>query len=99
MTYKLVVCIKQRSSSSASCAGRGSLELLQQLEQTLKRRGLNVEVEKVHCLGRCTQGPNMRIAPGKDFFHGVTPKDVDAIIDQLVSYNAEDPASGTCQTT
>ncbi|MBF0423851.1 MAG: (2Fe-2S) ferredoxin domain-containing protein [Magnetococcales bacterium] len=94
MTYKLIVCIKERFTNAPSCAGGGSVAMVKQLEQIIQRRGLKMEIEQIHCLGQCNQGPNMRIAPGKDMYHHVTPQDLEGIIDKLAFYNATAPALG-----
>ncbi|HAT50551.1 MAG: (2Fe-2S) ferredoxin domain-containing protein [Nitrospirae bacterium] len=91
MKPKLIVCVKQRSQTSDSCAGRGSLALADQLQQGIRKKGLNIDLEKVHCLGECHQGPNMRLAPGGEFFHGVEAKDIAMIIDKAGDFFIKNP--------
>ncbi|MBF0131598.1 MAG: (2Fe-2S) ferredoxin domain-containing protein [Magnetococcales bacterium] len=91
MKPKLIVCIKQRSPTSDSCAGRGSLALVDQLQQGIQKKGLNIDLETVHCLGECHQGPNMRLAPGGEFFHGVETKDIETIIDKMADFLTKNP--------
>ncbi|MBF0470503.1 MAG: (2Fe-2S) ferredoxin domain-containing protein [Gammaproteobacteria bacterium] len=84
MTSKatLLVCIHQRSSN-ASCGGRGSEQLLPQLNLALDKAKLKVRIEPIHCFGRCQQGPIVRIAPGGAFFSEVTPESIPQIITEL----------------
>lgn len=81
---ELIVCVNERlSAGSVSCAGRGSRDLAAALERAIAARGLPVEVVRIHCFGRCAEGPNARIAPGGAFLRGIGPGDVAAIVDRL----------------
>ena len=64
----------------SSCFARGNSENLQAIESFLSENGLSDRVELVGhlCLGRCNEGPNLRIA-GKDY-SGLTP---DGVVDIL----------------
>ncbi|NGZ06834.1 MAG: (2Fe-2S) ferredoxin domain-containing protein [Magnetococcales bacterium] len=68
MGTSVVVCIKDRFGSAASCAAGGGVALADLLEQELARQGLAVPVKRLLCFGRCNEGPNIRIAPGGAFF-------------------------------
>ena len=70
---------------SVSCAGRGSERLLVQLETLIKNRDLRVAVEPIYCFGRCAQGPNVRLAPGGEFFERVDVCDLPAIVDRVAA--------------
>ena len=52
----------------SSCFARGNSENLQAIEAYLTENGLEDRVELIGhlCLGRCKEGPNLRIA-GKDY--------------------------------
>ena len=66
---RLVVCTNQRlGARQRSCAGSGSRALLDQLRTMIASAGLEVAVVEQVCLGKCEQGPAMRIAPGGRFF-------------------------------
>ena len=66
---RLVVCINRRlGAGQRSCAGSGSLALIERIERLIDDRELAVPVVRRECLGRCEQGPAMRIAPGGPFF-------------------------------
>ena len=64
----------------SSCFARGNSENLQAIEVFLSERGLSDRVELVGhlCLGKCKEGPNLRIA-GTDY-SGLTP---DCVVDIL----------------
>ena len=64
----------------SSCFARGNSENLQAIEVFLSERGLSDRVELVGhlCLGKCKEGPNLRIA-SKDY-SGLTP---DCVVDIL----------------
>lgn len=79
METKLIICINRRNGPhSPSCAARGSEALAERLEQALAGC---VEIERVHCLGECESGPNMRLAPGGPLFQGVNEKMLDKVIE------------------
>ncbi len=80
----LTVCINRRLASDApSCGARGSQRLAALLEQGLAERGLALTLRRVHCLGRCEDGPNVRITPDGECFSGVTEGDCEAILRRL----------------
>ena len=83
-TVSIVICINRRYGvGSASCAERGSVELADELERLLEEAGLVIPVQRIRCLGHCEQGPNLRIAPGGRFFHGVKRGDLPRIIAEI----------------
>lgn len=84
----LYVCTNFRSGVHSSCAARGSKSLLAELKAEALTRDLDVIIDTVVCLGHCEIGPNVRIAGG-EILHGVTSKDIGAIIDRLHSVNAQ----------
>jgi NADH:ubiquinone oxidoreductase subunit E len=83
MEIALIACIKERTTTKPSCAVRGSLAVIEQIEAEIKKRQWPIEVERVKCLGECDKGPNMRIAPGGRFFYGITPDTVSEVMDGL----------------
>ena len=83
--YSIIICINRRYGlSKPSCAGHGSLELADELERLLGEAKLEIPVKRIECLGDCEQGPNLRIAPGGRFFHGVSMGDLPEVIAELV---------------
>lgn len=82
--FSVVICINRRlGSHTPSCAGRGSEVLAAELERQLAHAGLAVALRRIDCLGQCEQGPNLRIAPGGAFYHGVGLDDLPGIVAEL----------------
>lgn len=50
------------------------------LTQALAEKNVPIIVEESLCLGFCEIGPNLRLAPSGEFFHGVSVADLSAII-------------------
>lgn len=81
---RLVVCINRRlGAGQRSCAGSGSLALIERIETLIAEQNLAVPVVRRECLGRCEQGPTMRIAPGGPFFTEIDDAALAVIIDEL----------------
>ena len=80
----LLICINRRLRiDQPSCAVRDSEALAQALEREIAARGLAVSVERTVCMGRCAQGPTLRVAPGGAFHLGLREDDVPAFLDRL----------------
>ena len=77
----VIVCVNQRNSSSPSCADGNSIEIADHIEQLITQEQLNASVERIHCLGECNKGPNIRIAPGGSFFHHFTMGDIPKLME------------------
>ena len=81
---KLLVCVNRRfGAGQASCAARGSESVADAVERGIAERGLDLPVERICCFGKCQDGPNMRLAPGGEFFTGVGAERVAEILDVL----------------
>ena len=81
---RLVVCINQRlGTGQRSCVGSGSLDLISRLEARMAAENLDIPIVRRECLGRCEEGPAMRIAPAGPFFTGVDEQSLDNIIEAL----------------
>ncbi len=52
----------------------------------LAQQGYDVEVEAVGCLGRCDEGPIMRIAPGGPFFEQVREATLDEVCQTITRW-------------
>ena len=90
---RLVVCINKRlGTGQRSCVGSGSLGLISQLESMIAAEKLDVPVVRRECLGRCEEGPVMRIAPAGPFFTEIDEAALDDIIDQLKIFITEQHA-------
>lgn len=81
----LLICINRRfRSGEPSCAARGSLAIADALEQGVRERRIDIEVKRIVCLGQCTKGPTVKMAPG-EFVLGTTLEMVDGILEKLES--------------
>ena len=81
---RLVVCINQRlGTGQRSCVGSGSLDLISRLEEKMAAQNLDIPIVRRECLGRCEEGPAMRIAPAGPFFTGVDEHSLENIIEAL----------------
>lgn len=72
-TKQLLVCTNFRANPShPSCAARDSQILFEQLKTDLVKQNIAIEAVESPCMGYCNDGPNTRLAPNGDFFHGVS---------------------------
>lgn len=80
----IVICVNRRfSGDKPSCAERGAEQIVDELELALARAGLDVELSRVYCLGNCSNGPNLRIAPGGRMYSGFTVDDIPQLLDEM----------------
>jgi len=95
--WRLLVCVNRRHGlDTPSCAGRGAEALVPELERLLAQRGLDLPVETILCFGACTRGPNIRLAPGGAFFHGVTLGGLPALVDAVARAVAAGDGADAC---
>lgn len=81
----IIVCINRRlTGAQTCCASRGGEAIAGELEQQLAEYGFGNRVRRVECLGQCDKGPNVRIAPGARYYHGVTLSDLTEVIDEFL---------------
>jgi (2Fe-2S) ferredoxin len=90
--WRLLVCVNRRlGTDTPSCAGRGSEHLADRLAELCAARGLELPVETILCFGSCSHGPNIRLAPGGAFFHGVTEAELPSLVAQVAAVVAAGP--------
>ena len=80
---KLMVCVNMVGVNKPCCGKRGSVALAEAIERGVHDRGIALAVERIHCFNKCHFGPNMRIAPGGEFLHGVSLEGVPKVLDRL----------------
>jgi NADH:ubiquinone oxidoreductase subunit E len=81
MTKKMIVCTNFRANpNNPSCAGRGSPIVMAALSAQLAQENCPITVEESPCLGFCEIGPNLRLMPNGEFFHGVSDEKLKLII-------------------
>jgi len=84
---RLIVCVNERlGAGQRSCVGSGSLDLIGQLETRLRVENLDLPIVRRECLGRCAEGPVMRIAPAGPFFTEINATALDAIVARLRTF-------------
>lgn len=68
MVGKIIICNNRRHNpNSPSCAARGSLELAETIRQYVAMHELPLELAFFKCLGRCADGPNLKLEPAGPF--------------------------------
>lgn len=83
----VTVCINRRASpDTPSCGARGGEEIAAALQAAVAERGLPISVEIFRCLGRCEQGPNLKLSPGGEFLHDVHLEDLPQLLDRIVAF-------------
>jgi NADH:ubiquinone oxidoreductase subunit E len=83
----VIACVKTRLEGSPSCGGRGSPAVIAALQAEAARRGVDLWVQEIQCLGRCTLGPNLRIKGGA-FFTGMTVARAGEVCEAVAAHRA-----------
>lgn len=87
---RLVVCTNKRlGTGQRCCVESGNLEYIAAIETLIEQAGLDVAIVKRECLGKCEQGPVMRIAPGGRFFTEINEGSLPVIIDEIKKFIVE----------
>ena len=81
MPEELLICVNQRLGA-VSCGGRESEAIALALESGIAERGLDIEMLRIHCFGRCESRPNLRLI-GKRFHHRVRLEQIDSLLDEI----------------
>ncbi|MBC8269880.1 MAG: (2Fe-2S) ferredoxin domain-containing protein [Rhodospirillaceae bacterium] len=80
----LIVCVNRCfDPGRPSYAACGSKKIATALEKGISDRGIDIEFERIVCLGHCAEGPTMRLAPAGAFFHNTKLEDILGILDDL----------------
>jgi hypothetical protein len=68
----------------SDCWQRGGKEVYQELEQELRDRGLEdqVQIQKTGCQRQCKQAPNLVVMPNKDRHSYVKPSQVNSLLNR-----------------
>ena len=90
----LTVCVNMRPDNgiSVSCGPRGGNDIAEAVRREVASRDLEIEVTTIRCLGLCQRGPNVRLAPGNSWFHGVRIGDVAELVTRAAGHMARDGA-------
>ena len=76
--------------SSGTCGqASGSLQIIDAVNQELKKKGLqdNVDVKVTGCHGFCQLEPNLIVYPEETFYKNLKPKDIPEIIEKSILKN------------
>lgn len=85
----IFVCVHKRFSNAPGCADRGGVDIADALEAGIKARNLQVRIQRMHCLGHCEVGPNVRLGPGGEYIHHVSLDDIEDVLNQIAALGAE----------
>ena len=87
----IFVCTHQRPDGHPKpcCRNRGSKELRDTLKDMVRDKGLEMEVKVFQsgCLGGCERGPMAVRYPDGELMMGVTPEDLEQILDDATAAN------------
>jgi (2Fe-2S) ferredoxin len=89
---QILICTNDRDSSSKpSCGERGAVKVYHRFKDRIKELGLRdrVMVVRTGCLKHCSQGCAVAVWPHNFWYRGVTPKDVDEIVETSVKHDEE----------
>ena len=86
--YRFRVCM------GASCIASGADEVLERLRDELAGRNGTVELVGTGCMGPCSAGPLITVAPSGKRYAGVKPEDVPRIVADAMSATAESQPDG-----
>ena len=81
----VIVCVQERLGKRSSCVRGGGEELVKSLDKMFVGQGLDVLVKRSFCFGRCNDGPNIRIAPGGDFYTAMTQERLNEVVSAVRS--------------
>jgi NADP-reducing hydrogenase subunit HndC len=82
----LFVCVNRREPHETCCAHRESEAVAAALKARIKALGLSraIRVSKSGCQDLCAKGPNVMVFPDYRWYQGVTPADVERIVEDVV---------------
>lgn len=84
--HHIFVCASFRVTGSpqGACNKKGSVQLLQYLEEGISDRGIeNVAISTTGCLKYCEQGPVMVVYPENKWYGEVNEEKIDEALDEL----------------
>ena len=82
----LFVCVNRREPHEICCAHSDSEAIAASLKARIKSLGLSraIRVSKSGCQDLCAKGPNVMVFPDDVWYHGVTPADVERIVQDTI---------------
>jgi len=72
--------------SKGNCKKRGSCQFAQEIEQQIRRSGLEsqIQVQMTDCLKQCKQAPNLKLKPQGQIFSQVKSQDIPRLLDRCL---------------
>lgn len=82
----IFICANQKAEGKACCGESRGMELVEKFREVLAEKGLKgkVRAQRSGCLDACTKGPALVVYPDGTYYGGVTPVDVERIIEQHI---------------
>ena len=88
---QILVCTNERppEATKPCCLARGGLAVYHQFKDRVRARGLRdtVMVTRTGCLKHCSHGITVAVWPWNHWYGGVTPADVDEILEASLAGN------------
>ena len=85
MKYKkhVFICTNEKEKGKF-CGQDTGMKMVKRMQELLKENGLNTEIraQRSGCLDVCKDGPAMVVYPEGVFYGGVTPEDIEEIVEQ-----------------
>ncbi|AGL01832.1 (2Fe-2S) ferredoxin domain-containing protein [Desulfoscipio gibsoniae] len=86
--HHIFVCTSSRTNNlpKGLCQGKSAGEILSAFLEEIEDQGLSGEIyiSNTGCLGLCDQGPVVIIYPDNVWYRGVTPGDVEEIMEEHI---------------
>ncbi len=86
--FHIFVCTSSRANGQQKgyCHAKSGVELVAKFMEEIEERDLGGEVfvNNTGCFGICEQGPVVVIYPGGTWYKGVTPDDVETIMEEHI---------------
>jgi len=91
----ITVCVNVRPDNaiSVSCGPRGGHAIETAIRAEVVKQSVPVDIRTIECLGLCQKGPNVRLAPGNSWFHGVREADVPELVDLVLAHISDQTAT------
>lgn len=82
--FNVRLCTNKRLNKDKlpSCAGRGSRELADKLEQILLQNSIPAKLIRSPCMNNCQIGPNLKIQ-GAELFNGVDETTLNDVVEAI----------------
>lgn len=90
MSKQLLVCTNFRANpNNPSCGARDSQLVFDQLKTSLAKENIEIATVESPCMGYCNDGPNARLAPNGEFFHGISAKNLAEVLQATKKFSKE----------